>query len=274
MKRWPLLIFLHGSGEAGYDLNKVKVHGPPKLSDKGKKFPFIIVSPQAWPQAGWDADHLYRFLQHIKQTQRIDNSKVYMTGLSMGGYGTWEFAMKYPGELAAIAPVCGGGDSTTAWRFRYVPVWNFHGAKDDVVLPAQSEKMVIAARQYNPEVRYTLYPHANHNSWDLTYDNDSLYLWMLSKSKFSFVESKLAVEKLTQYTGRYAGADDTVKVTIRDNHLLAIPGRDTITLKYAGNNSFFIDPNEPVELRFQQNNNRVTGFLFLGGHRELYRKVK
>lgn len=273
-KRWPLLIFLHGSGEAGYDLNKVKVHGPPKLAEKGKKFPFIVVSPQALPRFGWETETIYRLIQHLKQTQRVDKNKIYLTGLSMGGYGTWDIASKYPEEFAAIAPVCGGGDTSKAYRLRNIPIWNFHGAKDDVVLPEQSDRMIKAASRFNKDVRYTLYPEANHNSWDLTYDNDSLYLWLLSKSKFSYNETPIAGEKLSQYTGAYAGADDTVKIAIKNNHLVAIPGRDTITLRYAGSNTFFITPDDLVELRFEETKGRITGFLFLGGHKEYYRKVK
>jgi predicted peptidase len=103
-QRWPLLIFLHGSGETGQDIQKVKLNGPPELVDKGRKFPFIIVSPQNESRFGWDIESLQKLLGHLKKTQRINPKKIYLTGLSMGGYGTWEWAMKYPEEFAAIAP--------------------------------------------------------------------------------------------------------------------------------------------------------------------------
>jgi predicted peptidase len=108
-RQWPVLLFLHGSGESGQDIEKVKLHGPPQLIESGKKFPFIVVSPQSDVPSGWDTDQLYKILQRVKRTYRVDASRIYLTGLSMGGYGTWALAMKYPDEFAAIAPVCGGG---------------------------------------------------------------------------------------------------------------------------------------------------------------------
>src|SRR5437868_3893266 len=98
-KRWPLMIFLHGSGEAGTDLNKVKAWGPPKLIEAGKKFPFIIVSPQAPPNTGWAVEVLRAMLNDLKQKYRVDNDRVYLTGLSMGGFGTWNYSEKFPDDL-------------------------------------------------------------------------------------------------------------------------------------------------------------------------------
>jgi predicted peptidase len=89
LKRWPLLLFLHGSGESGYDVNKVKAHGPPQLVEQGKQFPFIVVSPQSEVPSGWDVDQLYKLLQGVKKNYRVDADRIYLTGLSMGGFGTW-----------------------------------------------------------------------------------------------------------------------------------------------------------------------------------------
>ncbi|MBC7948880.1 MAG: dienelactone hydrolase family protein [Chitinophagaceae bacterium] len=274
-RRWPLLIFLHGSGESGTDLSKVKIHGPPKLVEEGKKFPFIVVSPQAPPQMGWQEEILYQLIQDIKRTQRVDKSRVYLTGLSMGGYGTWELAMKHPEEFAAIAPVCGGGDTSTAWKLRNLPVWNFHGAKDDVVFPIQSTNMVNAARRYNPAVKYTLYPEANHNSWDLTYDNDSLYTWMLAHKKFTYTEAPISATALKSYVGIYVGPDkDTVRLSMENGQLMASPGNEKFALKAAGNDLFFFQPDEPLDVRFMRTKGRVTSFLFMGREKRLFRKVK
>ena len=104
-RRWPLLLFLHGSSESGLDIEKVKTHGPPKLIARGKKFPFINVSPQSDVPSGWDVDQLFNLLQHVKKAYRVDRDRIYLTGLSMGGFGTWALAMKYPEEFAAIAPI-------------------------------------------------------------------------------------------------------------------------------------------------------------------------
>lgn len=274
-KRWPLLIFLHGSGERGDDLAKVKVHGPPRLVEEGRKFPFIVVSPQAPLGSGWDASTLYKLLQHLKSSKRVDHRKVYLTGLSMGGYGTWDLAMEHPEEFAAIAPVCGGGDSTKAWRLRNIPIWNFHGAKDDVVYPEQSEQMVAAARKHNPNVRYTLYPDANHNSWDLTYSNDSLYLWMLAQTRFEFVETPVDVSQLRQFAGKYVkSAGDTLGISVTDGKLLATVRRDSFYLKQFAKDKFFISPEFPVEIHFLRKAGKVNSFMVLDSDRTIYRKIK
>jgi predicted esterase len=273
-KRWPLVLFLHGSGESGFDLEKVKVHGPPKLVEQGKKFPFILISPQAPPQTGWQPETLYALLQQLKKTMRVDPKKIYLTGLSMGGFGTWNLASKYPAEFAAIAPVCGGGDSADAWKLRHIPIWCFHGAKDDVVSPAESQKMVMAARRYNPAVRFTLYPEANHNSWDLTYDNDSLYQWLLAQTKFRYSEVPVTAETLKKYTGRYfSPAGDTVTFSLENNTLLANPGRGNIPLKPAGNNLFFVDADQPVDLEFMLSKGAVTSFILRTDKWEVFRKI-
>src|SRR5437016_4539745 len=104
--RWPLLLFLHGSGESGHDIEKVKAHGPPQQAAHGRIFPFILVSPQSEVPSGWDIEKLYRLLHYIKKNYRVDEERIYLTGLSMGGFGTWALAVKHPEEFAAIAPVC------------------------------------------------------------------------------------------------------------------------------------------------------------------------
>jgi predicted peptidase len=180
-RRWPLVLFLHGSGEAGYDVDKVRSHGPPKMVDQGRKFPFILVSPQADPAFGWETETLYHLLLTLRQKLRVDNARIYITGLSMGGYGAWKMAMKYPELFAAVVPVCGGGNTDDLSRLRNTPVWVFHGAKDNVVPLSESQKMVNALKKFNSNVKFTIYPDASHDSWTATYENDSLYKWMLSQ---------------------------------------------------------------------------------------------
>lgn len=273
-ERWPLIMFLHGSGESGSDVKKVKVHGPPKLVDNGKKFPFIIVSPQSDVPSGWDVEMLYKLLQYIKKSYRVNEKKIYLTGLSMGGYGTWAFAMKYPDEFAAIAPVCGGGDTINTWKLRNIPVWCFHGAKDDVVPPGGSENLVKATRRYNSNVHYTLYPDANHNSWDLTYGNDSLYSWFLKQSKFNYTEKNINPALLKKYEGYYVGTDkDTVQIIVINNVLTAKPPKETVPLKAAADNLFFIQPDRSMDLRFISEKNKVNGFWFFGDRKMLFRKI-
>jgi predicted esterase len=273
-QRWPLVLFLHGSGESGHDLQKVKAHGPPELADKGRKFPFVLVSPQSDKPSGWDTEMLYKLLQDIKRKYRIDNDRVYLTGLSMGGFGTWALAMKYPDEFAAIAPICGGGDTATAWKMRNIPVWCFHGAKDDVVPPAGSINLVNASSRYNPSVRFTLYPDANHNSWDLTYNNDSLYIWMMAQRKHYYKEVEPELSLLKNYEGLYKGPDgDTVKLYIANNRLMARPGHDTIVLKAAAANLFFLDAGKNMDIRFAGSKGKASEFVFLGDRKLVYRRI-
>jgi predicted peptidase len=132
-KRWPPLLFLHGSGESGDNPESVKTNGPPKLIAEGKKFPFIVISPQAPAGEEWEPAELYHFLEAMKQKYRVDNRRIYLSGLSMGGFGAWALAIAHPEEFAAVIPVSGGGDTARVWRLRYMPVWGFHGGMDTIV---------------------------------------------------------------------------------------------------------------------------------------------
>jgi predicted peptidase len=182
-KAWPLVLFLHGAGESGHDLNKVKIHGPPKLIEAGKNFPTIIVSPQS-PRMGWDVPTLNALLDEIVATHKVDKDRIYVTGLSMGGFGTWALAAAYPEKFAAIAPICGGGDPHDAVKLSRLPIWVFHGAKDNVVPPGRSESMVKALKEHGAkDVQFTLYPDAGHDSWTKTYDNPEVWDWLLKQKR-------------------------------------------------------------------------------------------
>lgn len=179
---YPLLLFLHGSGERGNDLELVKTHGPPKLADT-QDFPFIIVSPQCPPDQRWDIDLLHDVLVDIMAQYRVDPHRIYLTGLSMGGEGTWALAAAYPEYFAAIAPVCGKGDTLTVTRLIDIPVWNFHGALDPDVPIQRSHEMVRALKDAGGNVKFTIYPDATHDSWTETYNKEELYEWFLEQSK-------------------------------------------------------------------------------------------
>ena len=192
-KTWPLMLFLHGAGERGTNLTKVAVHGPPKLIAQGKKdMPFIVVSPQCPTGERWRPEALGALLDDIVANYHVDITRVYVTGLSMGGYGTWALANEFPQRFAAIAPICGGGDTIPillAGRekraaLKSLGVWAFHGAKDPVVKLEESEKMVKAYQQIGAtDVRLTVYPEATHDSWTETYDNPKLYEWLLAQRR-------------------------------------------------------------------------------------------
>jgi len=182
-KKWPLMLFLHGAGERGDSLGLVKKHGPPKIVGQRPDFLFIVVSPQC-PAGSWwpdKLDDLSALLDEVEATYTIDNRRIYLTGLSMGGYGTWSLALDQPERFAAIVPICGDGIPRPACRLKDLPVWAFHGAQDKVVPPEESEKMVAAIKRCGGSPRLTIYPDASHDSWTRTYDNPELYEWLLSQ---------------------------------------------------------------------------------------------
>lgn len=179
-KKWPLILFLHGMGERGDNLDKVKDHGPPKLIAEGKEFPFIIVSPQCPRTQLWVPSELTHLLDEVEAKYTVDKDRIYVTGLSMGGFATWALAGDQPERFAAIAPVCGGGEPAMAWRFRRLPAWVFHGAKDETVPLERSQQMVDALKKFGGDPKFTVYPEAEHDSWTETYNNPELYDWFLT----------------------------------------------------------------------------------------------
>ena len=181
--KFPLVLFLHGAGERGDDLERVKVHGLPKIAAQGGDFPFIVVSPQCPANTWWSNDLLKALIDEIVKRYPIDQSRIYATGLSMGGFGTWNLACEYPDLFAAIAPICGGGTPFMASRLKDTPVWAFHGRKDNVVPVKCSKEMVDAVKRAGGDAKLTVYPKADHDSWSRTYDNPELYKWLLSHAK-------------------------------------------------------------------------------------------
>lgn len=180
--KFPLLLFLHGAGERGDDLELVKKHGPPKLIEEGKEFPFIVVSPQCPLNQRWDTKVLIALLDNIIENYKVDTNKIYVTGLSMGGNGTWNLAAEIPERLAAVIPICGWGDPFAICSIGKLPVWTFHGAKDKVVPIRATEELVERIKNCNGDVRFTVYPDAGHDSWTETYKNPEIYDWLLSHS--------------------------------------------------------------------------------------------
>lgn len=180
-KRWPLMLFLHGAGERGSDIKKVKKHGPPKLVGRQKAFPFVLVSPQCPENSWWKPDELMALLDEIVATHRINEDRIYVTGLSMGGYGTWALAGENASRFAAIAPICGGGMRQHARRIaqQKLPTWVFHGALDMTVPLEESDRMVGMIKRMEGPVKFTIYPKAQHDSWTETYNNPELYTWFL-----------------------------------------------------------------------------------------------
>lgn len=206
-RRWPLLLFLHGSGERGDDVWSVAKHGPPKLlqshapdgAARALAENFIVVSPQCPKNKWWDTEALLALLDEVMATHAVDPARVYLTGLSMGGFGAWDLGLAYPERFAALVPVCGGGQFATVFQsnthkrsdLRSLGVWAFHGAKDKSVPLAESERMVEVLKKFEvTDVQLTVYPEAQHDSWTQTYANPELYAWLLRHVRSNPSESK------------------------------------------------------------------------------------
>jgi predicted esterase len=182
-KPWPLILFLHGSGERGDSLADVNANGLPKLIAQGRKFPAIVVSPQCPDNNWWQTPDLSQLLDDVCAKYRVDPDRIYVTGLSMGGFGAWALALAEPDRFAAIAPICGGGDPLDAARLKNLPIWAFHGGKDDTVPNQLSIAMVKAVRAAGGHAHLTIFPNDGHDSWDDAYNTEALYTWLLAQKR-------------------------------------------------------------------------------------------
>ncbi|WP_426107426.1 prolyl oligopeptidase family serine peptidase [Massilia sp. TSP1-1-2] len=180
----PLILFLHGSGERGTDLEKVKAWGPPAIAEKDEDFPFIVLSPQLAEGEAWHALALKGLLDQVLRKYNVDRTRVYLTGLSLGGYGAWDLASRYPDYFAAVAPICGGGIARGVASMRAIPTWVFHGKMDDAVPEEESARMVAALQAAGGDVRYTVLPEGGHvDAWVHAYGKAGLFEWLLKQSR-------------------------------------------------------------------------------------------
>lgn len=188
-KTWPCIVFLHGAGERGDDgLKQSQVGLGPAIRRREKTFPFIAVFPQCSNGGRWLADspdgtRAFAVLGEVEKSFRIDPDRVYLTGLSLGGMGTWSLGMKEPKRWAALVPVCGRGDPSQVDKVKDLPIWCFHGDADRAVSVDGSRTMVKALEDLGKKPRYTEYPGVGHNSWDAAYGTDELYTWLLEQRR-------------------------------------------------------------------------------------------
>lgn len=209
-KKYPLVLFLHGSGERGIDNMKQLAHGGEYFveSRNREKYPAIVVFPQCPPNVKWtnsvklqdeNGNWIFDFpfmqetplptqltndlVDELLQLGIVDTSRVYIMGISMGGIGTLEFLYRWPNKYTAGVVICGGHDKELAKKYSHVPVWFFHGGKDDVVPPIYSNQVYQVLKSLNPDTRYTLFPDDNHNSWDNAFKEPELLKWLFSHNK-------------------------------------------------------------------------------------------
>ncbi|HEA21646.1 MAG TPA: alpha/beta hydrolase [Pricia antarctica] len=184
-KKFPLLLFLHGGGESGDSLVKVRRNGPPKLIARGKKFPFLILAPQnPHKKMWWDTRAVKQLLDTIVANNNVDPSRIYLTGLSRGGGAAWEMAVQYPETFAAMAVVCGMTPYPYAsWIDKKMPIWVFHGIEDESIPISESDTMVKKLREMGYDVRFTRYKGVGHDSWIQAYDTETLYDWFVAQKR-------------------------------------------------------------------------------------------
>jgi predicted peptidase len=182
-EKLPLIVFLHGAGERGDDLGKVKVHGPWTFLQTHPEYRFIVLAPQCKEGEFWDPYALDALLDEIVENHPVDPYRIYLTGLSMGGFGTWDWAMVRPDRFAALAPVCGASNlhRLAAQKVKHIPIWVFHGALDESVPYELSARVVRELETMGADVAFTVYPLAGHDSWTETYLNRELYDWFLQQ---------------------------------------------------------------------------------------------
>jgi predicted peptidase len=200
---YPLVLFLHGAGERGNDNDKQLIHGIPSFAspENRKAYPCFLIAPQCpsgakWVEVDWGAaTHktpkepsepmrlTFELIDSLRKEFSIDPKRIYVTGLSMGGYGTWDALARRPDLFAAGAPICGGGDENDAKTLAKIPIWTFHGAKDTAVPVARSRNMIAAIKKEGGDPRYTEYPKEGHASWVPAYRDPELFRWLFAQKR-------------------------------------------------------------------------------------------
>lgn len=211
MSKWPLVVYLHGSAARGYDLELVQREWLPNQIIQGKQFNFILVSPQC-PAIflGWSPECVIGLIEHLSQTLSVDRDRVYLTGYSMGGYGVWATAINDPGRFAAVAPLCGGGDTVEAERLKNMPIWAFHGEKDDIVPLETGQAMVDAVKKCGGYVKFTVYPGVGHNISSASYMDEHFLEWLLAQRR----RANYVGDESRRHNNRHG---DTAKSTVGDD---------------------------------------------------------
>jgi predicted peptidase len=197
----PLLVFLHGIGERGTDNRRQLTWGRPMLRSAAKDYGAFVLVPQCPPtdtwtdRRGWKKTHamsekptepmrlLVELIDQLKKDHPIDSHRVYVMGLSMGGFGTWEMISRWPERFAAAVPICGGGDENEAKRIAAMPVWAFHGAADWIVPTERSRSMIEAIRKAGGKPKYTEYPGVGHASWVRAFADPGLLEWLFAQRR-------------------------------------------------------------------------------------------
>ena len=183
-EKQPILIFLHGKSLSGTDLNRVRRYGVLRAMDKGRKIPGIVVAPQL-AKGGWNPDKVLEVLEYVKKNYNVDESRIYVCGMSLGGYGTLHFAGKHADKITAAVAICGGGNVSDGCKLATIPLWIQHGDKDFIVPMSESEKVVNAIRKCNAKANliFTIIKGGNHGSVESVFHQDAMYDWLFEQKR-------------------------------------------------------------------------------------------
>lgn len=178
----PLLVFLHGRSLSGTDLNRVKRYGILNEIERGRKIPAVVIAPQVRPSESWNPDKVWALVQYVQEKYQTDSNRLYVAGMSLGGYGTFHFVGKYADKVAAAGAFCGGGYTKDACRLSQVPLWVIHGTKDGAVPFSESKKMVEAIQACGKSnlLKFTVLPDAGHGAPERFFHRDEFYDWLFS----------------------------------------------------------------------------------------------
>lgn len=183
-EKYPVILFLHGAGTRSNDIKVLAGNAFFRLTAKHESFPFVCVAPLCHSETWFDQfETLKRFVEMVQKAEYTDPDRIYLTGNSMGGYGSWQLAISMPDVFAAMVPVCGGGMYWDAGRLKNLPIWAFHGDIDPTVFTEESVKMVEAVNKRGGNAILTIYPNTKHDSWTATYSNPEVFAWMLTHNR-------------------------------------------------------------------------------------------
>jgi len=214
-KAWPLIIYLHGSSCKGNNLERLKKYGPPFYLERGMDVDAIVISPQCPSNKNWTAGAWFEsFYKELKDKYNIDPSRVYLTGMSLGGFGTWDIASRYPEYFAAIMPLCGGGQTRMVETLKDIPTWVFHGEVDKKVSLKRSEQMVGALNNIGSRPKFSVLKGQGHGIQKV-YSDQTIYKWLLS-------QHKQAYDKFIEITSLWNPKIDSVNTIMTDTQKKAL----------------------------------------------------
>jgi poly(3-hydroxybutyrate) depolymerase len=277
-KKWPVMFYLHGAGLKDRSIEGLRNDYIPWHLDHDKALPFIVVSPVCRTN-GWDVTILNFLLEDVISKFKVDEDRIFVTGHSMGGFGTWDWAIEDPGRFAAIAPVSGcsnSRDSISAWKLRNLPIWVFHGETDNIVGIGCNTEMVNELKKFSTKVKFTVYPNRGHDTWEQTYTNDELFSWMAEQDRKNNIPVAVNLDEkiYKSYSGLYLLDNDTLAIGYAGKKLFVQPsGGEQVNLLPESELIFSIEENPSFGIMFHKEKGKITGFNLLDNTKRFARRI-